>query len=271
MSWREREYHQESWGAPTGGPVFRWPPPVAGALILLHIAAFVLLQLLLESEPDVAAPLALSNERLRPVAILLHPLAATAPFSLILTVAFIWLLGGRIERQYGRKPLLTRYVAGNLAAGMACFLIGLAYRPLVGVALDYPAGALSAWALFLLRPNLNEHAMILGKPRHVGRLMLIIIAVLFLLTLILRGVGAVGWIGAILAGAAAEQALSAKRQGRWPALRRRGPRLVKPRREKPALEIDDILSKISTGGIDSLTSSEKARLEKARRQITRNP
>ena len=273
MGWRERDYSREIWAeSATGGRTFRWPPRGAAVLIGLHVAAFVLLSVIAsEGGEHIANLLPLSESTAHPLAIFLHPLAAREVFSLILTILVIWLLAAPIERRDGAGRMVSLYVAGNLLAGLVFFAMARFWPILAGMELDYPAGAFAAWCIAAYRGMASEMVPIFGQLRRVSRVVGICLAVVIGLMLAFHGLGAIGWLGALLAGACAEPLLQRlilllKPGERPPRRSRVSPSIPRARSSKQPEEpdIDSILAKISVQGIDSLTQEERNRLEAAR-------
>lgn len=281
MSWRDRDYYkEESWtGARSSGMAFRRPPVATAVLMALHVLVGGLLWVTSQGEPPDAISLAafsFSEQNAPLLAIVLHPFASHSVISLLLSVLIVWMLGGHVERQRGARAMLGMYVVGNLLAGVAFFAVAHAWSPLGAFPLDYPAGALGAWAVAAVRPMWGEMVMVFGKPQPVSQVACISGAIAAGVMVALHRFGAVGWVSAVVAGSLGETLLA------WlPALpaRRRGPRIVRPSishepppDETPFAEptpedevLDELLAKISRSGIESLTDEERARLEAARR------
>ena len=272
--WRDRDYSQDTWTERgSAGPSFKWPQRGAFVLIGLHVAAFVLVQVLAsEGAESLMGVLAISESVAHPVGILLHPLATRDLLTLVLTVLIIWTLGSRIEQQDGRRQMLSLYLTGNILAGLAFFGLARLWSPLAAVELDYPAGALAAWCLAAYWMAANEMVVLFGRLRKVSHLVGIGLVVVVGLMFAFRGLGAVGWLGALAAGACGQPLLQrlplAGVRGprrRRPAVRPSTPREPPPERTADAeAEIDAILAKISRSGINSLTRAERAQLEAAR-------
>jgi len=278
MGWEQRDYWQESQGArrvdwraltPRGGTL---------ALLVLHTAGFLSTVFFFAQVGQRAAALLLlgagpdSLARPHPLAILLHPLASPDLLAFVLTALVIWMLGGRIEIALGARALLAHYVAGNLLAGLAYFLVAQASPPLALAPLYTPIGAMAAWCVLLGRRLPYDVVDFFGRVVPLWKMTAILAAVAVALKLISAKLGAGAWLAAVAASAAAPYAveLLTSLRGRFRArLRRplRGAPRVRPRPTPPADEppIDDILAKISRQGIQSLTPTERARLEAARR------
>ncbi|MFH1745436.1 MAG: rhomboid family intramembrane serine protease [Planctomycetota bacterium] len=271
MSWRERDYSRETWGqARAGGGGLRWPTRGAGVLIVLHILAFFLLAVIAEDESGagVVAALELSQQSVQPLAILLHPFATRSVLTLIITVVVIWSLAGRIERQFGLGRMLTLYITGNLLAGIGFFTLASFWPIMAGVELDSPTGAFAAWCVALYRAMSGEMIMVMGQMRRASRVFGVVAAAAILLLLMFRGTAGLGWLTALIAGGLAEPiirtsaTLKLRPRERRPRVHRSIPHPPKIQPDEP--NIDDILAKISTDGLDALTPEERNRLEAAR-------
>jgi membrane associated rhomboid family serine protease len=275
MAWHDREYNQLGHHGIGVGPVRR-PPPAALGLIILHVAAFAVVQMLGGQSRSVAAVfLSLVGPGSHVVAILLHPFGMTDSvgrdlFSLMFVVFVIWSLGGMVQRRIGTKLMLLMYVFGNLLAGIAYFLLAGA-SPRTGVApLVTPAGAMAAWAFVAwLRFN-DDRVSVLSWVVTTGKFVGGAAAVVIGLRFLQFGSGATAWIAAVIAGATAPYV--ADRLAGW-----RIPRVVfarsaatgRPRSSIDEAEVDRILAKISREGIAALTEAEQATLEAARREKRR--
>ena len=255
---------------------FRWPGGVAGVLILVHAAAFILIMLLRTEQGGVALAdsLALAEKTARPWAILTHPLATPSLLSVIITVFILWTLAAQIERQYGWRRTIALYVAGNILAGAAFFTLTRMAPPLASAGLDSPTGAFAAWFVMAYRGMGSQMVPLFGRVHRLSHVVAVALAIAVVLMLATRGLGAIGWLGAIAAGGCAEPLL-ANVSGEWAkVLLRRRRRVVRPSiphekaardgREPDPYNVDDILAKISRAGMGSLTPADRERLETAR-------
>lgn len=279
MAWHDREYNQADYDG--GAGPFRAPPRAAAILIGLHLVAFVLVQSLRADEgPGAAAIVPLNAQQTSPIAVALHPFGCTDSvardlISLAFVVFVLWTLGAMIERRLGPKRMLAMYVAGNLAGGLAYYLLARAAPPLAGAPLVIPAGAMAAWVLFAWL-RFHDEVLVLGRVMAVGKLVAILAAISVALRVLQFGAGAAAWIAAVLAGAAGMYVAEWLAAIEWPVPRTRKPArgaFAPPPRPNDSIdreEIDRILAKISREGIDSLTRKEHARLERARRDLQRH-
>jgi hypothetical protein len=121
--------------------------------------------------------------------------------------------------------------------------------------------------------------MVLGKPRRLGHVLGVVIAILAGLMFAMHGLGAVAWLAAAGAGIGADFVVHRNSSLRDLAQRFRWPRRRRPRSASSVgrasarsaePDIDDILAKISQSGLDSLTEDERSRLEAARQAKLRH-
>ncbi len=269
MGWHERDYSSDTWGeigTRRGG--LRWPPRGAGILIIVHAAAFVLVQVLFsEGAAGQVTMLTLSQESAYALGILLHPLATREALTLIFSAVIIWLLGGHIERLRGRGRMLLLYVLGNVLAGLAYYAIARFAPAAAGIPLDSPAGASAAWCVLACTAMAGERLALLGRYWRAWQLLGVGLAVIVGLMFAFHRLGAIGWLAALTAGAGAHPVLAGL--GAWRSSAVRGRPVVRrsvPRRQPAAedVDIDDILAKISREGIDALTQADRDRLDAAR-------
>lgn len=284
MGWNDRDYSQETWTDRGGGPVsFRWPSRVAGVLVALHVVAFVLLRALPGGE-EAVGKLVLQGPAVQPLAVLTHPLATTGVLTLLVTIVGVWWLGTRIEEESGRVRLLSLYVAGNVLAGLAFYAVASLRPALAGAELDYPGGAFVAWMVVFFRRHAGEMMPVFGRLRPARQVVMIAVAIVAGLMFLFGGPAVIARLVALAVGGLAEPLvrrvpLPIGRTG-WqhrPRVRPSIPREpILPEPPPPEPEsgdepaIDDILAKISSSGLASLTDEERARLEAARRAKLRS-
>lgn len=194
MGWRERDYSQDTWTERgSARPASRWPAPAVATLLIIHLLAFVGVQML-RSTPDGAAIVdwwSLSQTSARVAGIVLHPFATRDVLTLALTLLLIWSLGGQIERQDGRWRLVGLYLAGNLLAGLAFFGVARAWPTLTRLALDYPVGACAAWAVAAYRGMSGGVVVLFGRLWNVAHVVGIVLAVSIGLMLALHRLAAI--------------------------------------------------------------------------------
>ncbi len=276
MAWRDRDYSKdEPWTQ--HGPLrssIRWPGGLTATLVLAHVAAFILL-LVVRTEPDGAAlanSLGLSDKSARLWAIFTHPFATPSLLSLLITVFILWTLAARVERLFGWRRMLALYACGNILAGTAFYALARLSPPLATAGLDSPTGAFAAWVVMAYRGMGGQMVSLFGGTYRLSRVIAVTLAIMTGLMLMLRGFGAIGWLAAIAAGACAEPLLASLSNSMATLPRRR--RVVRPsipredfpreQREPDPYDVDDILAKISRGGMESLTAADRKRLELAR-------
>lgn len=265
MSWRDREYHQSY---DSESPTMSWrsmlPPRMTLILCVLHLVAWIAALSLPEA---LVRRLTLSDLASDPVAIVMHPLAATLSWKVTLALFVAWTLAARIEVRSGPRRVLQLYLLGNIVCGAAYWLLtrfGPDWAPSV---LDFPAGALVAWLGESWRWR-EEPFFPLGRPMAGTTAMGATTAILVGIVLAVTRFQAAGWLAAAALAAGAPLLLDKLADARLPKRRRR----VRPsirRASEPSVtdDIDDILKKISQSGIDSLTPQERERLEAARRRL----
>jgi membrane associated rhomboid family serine protease len=267
VGWRDRDYSQDTWMERSStGFGFRRPPRATAALLGLHVTSVAALYLVGLYRPETAllGRLSLSAQSAHPLAVFTHPLATRDLFSLLLTILFVWALGGAVERQFGARRMLVLYVAGNALAGLSFLAVVRVQPALGGVPLDYPAGALSAWAVASLRGLFHQTVPLFGRPRRIGHIALAAVGSGLGLTLALRGAAGSAWLAAVLVGGLTEPGLRhvrlPARSRAWPRRRRQPHRRPPP--EEP--ELDHVLAKISRYGMAALTPADREVLEAAR-------
>ena len=157
MAWWERDYDRPAYQSPAAP---RWmprrPPTASLVLVVIHVVAFA--AMLVARLDSSGVPLTYARLGAPPnhwPSILLHPLT-TWGISIIFVVYVVWVLGGKIERQFGPRRMVRLYVLGNLFAGAAYFLMA----PVLGLRelhpLSMPAGAMAAWCLLAWREFRHE-------------------------------------------------------------------------------------------------------------------
>lgn len=283
MSWRERDYSQAGWGERVVLGV-RVPPPGVVALLITHGVAFLALYAAQRDiGPQAAGFGVLTGARLSWPAILLHPFAGADFLTLlILSVSILWMLGGRLEPRIGIGRLLFLYVAGNLFAGAAYFLVARWRPEFALLPLAFPVGASAAWILAGWRELGEEELNLFGWELPAGKSFGYVGLALVLLTLAFWRQTALAWAAAVCAGCLAPVVRGMPRMvirtiwrpGRvavQPAARVVRPSVaarVEVEAEPEAQGgVDEILAKISRAGIESLTEGEREQLEAARREL----
>lgn len=293
MSWRERDYtwFPEGEGFSGGGWRYLLPPPATLGLVVAHLAGWVFVVILRESvSPEAAGALSL-DDKIRPWAILTHPIGAASGLLSSFSVLCLWSLAGRVESQMGRARMLVLYAFGNVFAGLAYVAVA-GFSPLNALApLSMPAGALMALAVTAWRRLPFESVSLLGRFLPLKNLIVILGGSSGLLVAMNYRAGALAWLIAAICGgffAPVVEAAEAWRRRRGSRMgvavrmgRRRGENQGRAREgdddarrkesteAETADEVDDILAKISQGGMQSLTDAEKARLESARQMRLR--
>ena len=181
---------------------------------------------------------------------------------------------GRIEKQHGRGRMLTLYIAAQsvcrwwrASSSRGCVPRWSARHSITPSARWPPVG------VTIYRSLAGEMTLFLGKLRRVSHLVGVAVAVMVGLMFVLHGLGALGWLAALIVGGCAEPLLRSLPAAS--ALRRsaRPRHVVRPSIPPPPddADVDDILEKISRDGIDSLTPEDRERLEAARRAKLRSP
>jgi membrane associated rhomboid family serine protease len=184
-------------------------------------------------------------------------------------VVMFW-FGREVERFFGRRVFLTFYCTLYLLTPLVFTVLGF-LRPMMLV------GETGALAIFIAFATLYPNALMLfgiAAKWWAGA----VVAIQTLMLVFARD--AVGlcafWVPVAFAFGFVRY-----QQGRFtlpsvamPSFRRRPKFRVLPpaaaeshNRDEPASEVDDLLDKIAKSGIDSLTTKERARLEKAREEL----
>lgn len=288
MSWRERDY---TWFPGSDRPyrdrVATWrefaPPRATTGLLLLHLAGFILTAVLgrSPSAPDFALR---GVDGITWLGVLTHPIAGASVFTLLFVMMAIWILGGRIEASLGARTLLVPYALGGLAGGLAYVAVA-SIRPELGAApLITPLGAMMAWTTIIWRRLPFESIPVFLKEFPLAKVAAFVAALGAAGMVLTAGLGAAAWMAAGLTGMAipiVTDGMSAWRVRRATP-RTRGfasPSSAAARSDREnaeqtapgeVIEIDDILAKISRGGMASLTNEDKSRLEEARRARLRD-
>lgn len=268
MSWHDRRYEAEdSYAGPATGRVRR-PPPTTLVLMIVHALAF-LAALMFRADANLATAerfLTLAPAA-HPAAILLHPLATTRLFTTLFVVLALWSLGGRIELRIGARRLVSVYLAANVAAGLVHFVLASVQPTLAAEPLDYPVGALAALCGLAWSRLRGDPVAVFGKITTAAKVYAICGLVVALLVVVRNPLGAAAWVAAAAAGLGC--GLLSERLPTWRGHRRVRPSI--PHRPPPAAEsnLDDILAKISRGGLDSLSDDERQQLESLRQQRLR--
>jgi membrane associated rhomboid family serine protease len=284
MSWRERDY---TWFSESSGAALRdWrsllPPPGATGLLVAHLTGFIIALLLRHGVSENAAEsIALTNE-LNAWTVFTHPIATTNGLMLSCILCGVWSLAGRIEDLLGMRRMLALYAGGNVLAGLAFVVIARFWPINASASLSEPVGAVAAWVVTIWTLLPFENVGLFGRFFSLRSVGLTCTAIVATLTVMQYGPGATAWLTAAFVGGAVAPVIDvaytlvARRRQRAesaPSRPTRSERRSEPaRRTNPAPEpesqlpeIDDLLAKISRAGIDSLTASERARLEAARK------
>ncbi|RMF82594.1 MAG: hypothetical protein D6744_05915 [Planctomycetota bacterium] len=286
MSWETRDYYRTEERDWSGGARPSLPSPGVLTLLLLHATTFLIVAMMHVGEGrQLARMLSFHGGDSGWPAIIAHPYAfSTLQFGVAIGLAFtlyvVWILGSMIEREFGAARLLTLYVAGNLAAGIAFFALAITSPNAATRELNAPIGALAAWGMVGWFRFDDRLVMVFGRPMTFSRVIGWAAAIVVGLAILTGGAGSTAWTAAVVAGAGtgwlAEQLPSIHigrlLASRRPKTRRRtsdeaaSARPPRPARPTPPVEddIDDVLAKISRSGIDSLTAEERERLEAAR-------
>lgn len=284
MGWQDRDYTPEDWER-SAGPAWlpQRLPKATLTLLVLHGAAFIAaLTLFADKSNGLAAYASLSDKQAHPLAIVLHPLATTNLLLLIFVILALWSIGPRLERTIGAGRFVCAYVLANLAAGAVYFGLARLVTSSARAPLDHALGGIAGIGFLAWQRFRYEPAAVFGHLTTVGRVYSITAGVIVLLHLLRYGPGGAAWLAAALAGVGAAVLLdrtpwdsftgATKRARRGAARFNRqaaSAAASRSRNERAEAEIDQLLEKISRGGIDSLTPAERARLERARRDMLR--
>jgi len=289
VGWQDREYNRDQRDAGRFGLLL--PPKTAFTLVAIHTTAFLLLGLarFRDLEP-IRALLPLTGPESPWLAVFLHPIAAQSFAPFLVTVFTIWTLGARIESRWGGVRMLGYYLTGNVIAGAVYFGVANMAPGMAGVPLVMPAGGLIAWVLAAWREIDDEMVSIFGNLTSLGKAAGIGALIVLGFVAVRYSLGGFGWVLAAAAGGAAQPLIAAlaasspRPAGGWrdpgpAALRARPARRPRPIPDDalPPIDvtgdeddIDDILTKISERGIESLTPDDRARLESARQARLRS-
>lgn len=285
MSWTEREYSQESYGARRGLPPL--PPIASRVLMVIHgVAALLAIVLVADRQGAIVDALRFGGKSFAPFAIVMHPYFTTNFFGALLSVVAIWGFGSLLETRCGSNRLLILYVAGNLVAGAVVFAIGMAVPRLALAPLDYPAGAFIAWSFLAWKTLRSEHADVLGRIVPIARIIAIIAAISAGMIALSWREGAIAFLAAMVAAIGVAwlvdsltvptfarphdddddpipvERVPPRRRRAVPPRPRIAARPMAQAGEGP--DVDEILAKISRTGLASLSDDERARLEAAR-------
>ncbi len=196
----------------------------------------------------------------------------------VIDMAMLIWFGREVERHLGRRPFLRLYVLLYLLTPFVLTLVGL-WRPTVF------AGQTGSLAIFVAFATLYPDALLLFNL--LAKWVAIVLVGIF--TLMALAANDVTRLLTLWATTGFAHAYIRHSQGRFavPAIKlpTRGPKLrvlpdpkpskskpaaaPKPARENSMAEIDALLDKIATSGIDSLTPKERAKLESARAALKR--
>jgi hypothetical protein len=287
VGWRDRDYSKATRshdGARLAHRGARASLPSAVLLLtLLHVAGFTVVWV---SATDPYAANMLAAVRTGGLGHWLHPLLMDDPLHFLLVIAALWLIGTRVEQAVGALHLLAVYTLGAASAAVGFLMIESLAPQWASLTLEFPAGSLAAVALSAWRHSRYSLVTVFGRTVTYRTTLSLSVAIVAALTLMGRGTGAVGWVTAVAAGALASpicDALSSWRRRR--AFVRARPGVLRARTavkaQEPAFltpgtalsqeaDIDDLLAKISKGGLNSLSPAERARLERARQRMLRS-
>lgn len=278
MAWWEREYSRSGWSA-TGFRSHR----LAIALTVVHVAAFVALLVGPSAwTADGLSPLGLSGFSSPPIGILSHAIASARLGDLTLVLFGVWTVGRIVESRIGWRMALAQYGLGVGLGGAVYFLLVRLWPQLGVVPLVFPAGAMAAWSLSAWRVIDGEQVRLIRWEVSQRLVLGGLAGLVVLITVAGRGGGALAWMAAVaVAGLAAPlSGWMAEFGSRWNESRRRARPVAAERRParlpsapRPPLDasLDELLAKIGRDGIESLTPTERARLEAARQELLRKP
>lgn len=287
VGWRDRDYSKATrsdGGARLAHRGARTPlPSVVLLLTLLHVAGFTVVWVS-ATDPYAADMLAaIQTGGLGPW---LHPVLMDSPLHFLLVIAALWLIGTRVEQAVGALHLLAVYVLGAANAAAGFMMIESLAPQWALLTLEFPAGSLAAVALSAWRHSRYGLVTLFGRTVTYRTTLAAGAAIVAALTLMGRGAGALGWVTAVAAGALASPAcdgLSSWWRRRAMVTARRGVSRAPAAREAsepahatpdaaalPEADIDDLLAKISKGGLKSLSPAERQRLERARERMLRS-
>lgn len=215
----------------------------------------------------------------------------------VITIAIFWYFGSEIEGRMGRNRYAVFLAVLTIVPGLAATLfdvVQLGIRPLeFGVflvfILEFPYArfffGIPAWVIGAVFIGL-EVLQLMADDNSDG--IIVLFVSLATAAIIARSYGmaqSVSWIPALpipgARGGSSRRRKPARRrakpsgssrvvEGPWDSSTRTGP-LPQPPRPAPSpadqAELDDLLDKINAGGIDSLTSSEKRRLNELSKRL----
>lgn len=296
MGWEDRSYSQGAEYREESAQIRSLIPPRATLLLLgFQFTGWVIFTYLvlgrgvdptwfiLAESPNtsaVALEQLAARHHVEPIAILLHPLAAKGPVQMLVILLAIWSLAARVEQNSGPARMIAGYIGGNLLAGVAFFAFARISPALASYELVAPLGAIAAWSAAAWQWQQYEALNIFGMEVSMRRMVLFAGLIVIAVGLVQAGGGAMAWIIALVAGAAAGPLVDmgfAVAANRITAPRRVARVVRRPttRRVRPSIppapvatetddDIDEILAKISRSGIGSLSEDERQRLERAR-------
>ena len=216
--------------------------------------------------------------------VLTWPLANDPNIWTVLTIAMLWYFGRELERLVGRARFGCLLVMLAIVPGIAGTLLDIpqaGIRPVeIAVfalfAAEYPDlrfwGGIPAWVFAAV--IIGIEILQLAGLRHSDRIVLLLVS-LATAALVGRAFGLLGkypWIPLIPIGAAGSKPKRRKSAGRSRG-RNTGPAVVQgPWAQSPTsvadqAELDGLLDKISASGMDSLSKSEKQRLNELSKRL----
>lgn len=197
-----------------------------------------------------------------------------SPMHLFLNMLGFFFFGPEMERVFGTRSFLKLYFGAGIIGGLGWLVIsGMDFQSVCLGASGAVFGVLAAFATLYPHRRITLLLFFILPVTLKAWVMVVAIVVVNLMYLLGGGSGQVAY-AAHLAGALAGYlyALSFVRRGGagMPRPRRRGPRLtvLKGKGEPPELsrdEIDRLLEKIASQGLNSLTPAERRALERASR------
>lgn len=297
MSWEFREYAQEEpWREPATWHGIRLPPRVVAVLLVLHAAAYLAVLAARWDLPTTSPYLnGVSSQHadIRPLTILFHPYTPASTRLLgglllfALVISLLWSLGRMVHDRVGPRRLLLLYVLGNAMSGLFYWSAANVFPALCVAPLDYPVGALSAWALLAYQHMQFEYVPVFDRMQPLPRVVAVGALILAAAEVLNYGSGAAFWIVSAMVGAGAlHVAPFLERLGHGPRARffRRVHRPdFRPRSsaqhsaergttvaDADSVELDRMLAKISREGMTALSEQERETLERLRQERLRH-
>ncbi len=271
MGWTDREYMR----ADSHAPLWRLgtSSPATSALIIAHIAALLLVAMMqVDAGRTWLEFITLSGTSLHWPAVVLHPFS-TASFWTVLFVGWVlWTLGRLIEARIGSTRLVLAYFGFNTLAGAVFYLVAMLRPAWASAVLTVPLGALVAAIVWVWTRMPDERVGVFGMILPVAPFVAALGGIGVLSLALSAGSGAAAFLLAGSASGGAVFALAGVRVNPLPRLHnlRLRASATSQRGATPGDDdIDDLLEKISRHGLQSLTSAERRRLERARQERLR--